>query len=84
MYNFISIIFLVIALAQLGKIEAVYFITLCIVSIGFAIAGAIGSIGARLENLFFNGMRIEKELDNDKTISVTVKKIRITENKIDE
>ena len=36
MYNFLSLIILGITLMQIGRIESVYFVTLCAVSVGLA------------------------------------------------
>lgn len=76
MYNFISLIILGISLMELGKIEPVYFITLCAVAVGFAIAGAIGSLGARFENLFFTGLEIKTKDPNAVDTKIEIKKIR--------
>ena len=84
MYNFLSLIILGVTLMQTGKIEPIYFVTLCAVAVGFAIAGAIGSIGAKLENLFYSGLEIKTKEPNAVDTKIEIKKIRYSNENNDQ
>lgn len=76
MYNFLSLIILGITLMQIGRIEPVYFVTLCAVSVGLALAGAISSLGTKFENLFFTGLEIKTKEPTAVDTKIEVRKIR--------
>lgn len=52
MYNLVSFIFLIAGIFSIGKSDFKWLVLIFAVSVGFALAGAIGSISETINNLF--------------------------------
>lgn len=69
MYNTFSIIFLFSALVSIGRVEFKEFIFLCLVSVGFAIAGSIQSLIFRIDKILDSQLKIKiRNLINNDTV----------------
>lgn len=78
MYNLISIIFLIVGIFSIGKSDFNWIVFLFSMSVGFSLAGSIGSLSSSIDNLlnckikynkkdFINGdseIIFKKEKDN--------------------
>ena len=73
MYNILSIIFLLIALFNFMHIEFKNFIFLCIISVGFAIAGAIQGIGFKLDDILKIRITVHNQINGDNEINLEKK-----------
>ena len=73
MYFLISIIFLIASLTYVAN-DFKRFVIMCIISIGFGVAGSIGTIAGALNNIVKGKYRIKRQDFIDGSCEIQIKK----------
>lgn len=74
MYNLVSIIFLITGIFSIGKFDFQWIVFIFAVSVGFAIAGSIGSLSSSIDNLLNGKIRYNKKDFFDGSCEIYLKK----------
>ena len=74
MYNLLSLMFLITGLFSIGKFEFKWIVFIFALSVGFAIAGSIGSLSSSIDNLFNGKVKYNKTNFVDGSSEIIFKK----------